>query len=645
MSVSLLTTASDRLYDVLHRRRNLLLIVSVVLVVFGLRLAVGERFTSPIPFADDWNSITWFENWARGNPDWGFVFVRESAHLCVVGRLASLGCYLANQGFDLRLEFVLYAASVAVYAGILAFLMMRCVPRRAGVGMAVVVAALLGVPFGGYRVAWGPMLLYGETMFVSLLAFYFLLFKRGTIWGGSLALALSLVAAVSVGSGCLAALAGAGIILLRGFVERRVKWMDVALFVVCLGIFAWFYLSTPGRGGVRELPIRMALLTFLNTLSWPNFFLPVSCFLTMLPSAALLWKYWREPIARTKENEFLLVMTAFLVLQAAAIGLFRNDGGGVPSNRYTEILVLYPVVSLACWLALGRLSPLPGSIRLIGLVICCLYVFGGGLHFLYRTWPFLARENGEWVGAAEHAALRQWVASGNKSLPPGFPAGEPTNAERLPEWIAGSETNPVLSRAEVLGWPMEGIETKTRGFFRPGFPPSYAGRPTQTYLGSCSPESGEQNTGSFVSRSFTPRNPYLKFDLVLDKRSRFSLYKVPGCSLHLVEDKTGKRFDLLALLRTSFPSILRDREAIHVRVSPGMAYHIEAVDDSPSAWFAFSEPRESRRMTPVTEGLLDSGKLMTLAGLGLFTVAVMGGRQLAADRPLPPKSIPNLVEH
>ena len=120
---------------------------------------------------------------------------------------------------------------------------------------------------------------------------------------------------------------------------------------------------------------------------------------------------------------------------------------------------------------------------------------------------------------------------------------------------------------------------------------------------------------------------------MVDKRARFSSYRIPGARLELVDESAGTREDLLSKLRTTFPSLLRDREAVHARVRPGKPYHIEASDESEAAWFAFSEPRASGRCTPLTEGLVQSGKWVVLFSISLF--AILAGAPLLRIRPVP----------
>lgn len=616
-----------------EQKRICLLILSAALVVFGLRLAVGERFNSPVPFADDWNHIEWFEKWTSGQHDWSYVFEREAGiHLCVFTRLVSLGCFVANKSFDARLEFVAYCAVIGLYTALAAALLVRCTPRPTAELMVVLTTILLGLPFAGYRIAWGFLLLFSWFMCLSLGALYCLILRGQSIWGRAAGIVLLIFAGASIGSGCLAALAAAGVLGLRTWCDRRRRWAEAGMLAVCLGIFASFYLSMPHSAAATRPPVSAFLATFLKALSWPNVFLPFSCLVTLAPCVGLLWRYWHSPSARTVENEFLLATAALLLLQAAAIGMFRSDSGnfGMPSNRYTDMLVLLPLTSVACLLGWKRYQPSSRWLRVLGVGICVVYVFGGTLHFLYRMWPFAARENGEWTGAADHSMLPQLLSSTNMALPKGAFGLEPGQDRGFRSWLLTAETNPVLSRAEVLGVPLQEKEPgASNGFIHPGFPAAYVGRPTYEYRGNFSPEKGVPCIARFVSRSFSPRHPYLKFDLILDKKARFAFYREPGCSFQLVEDQTGIRQDLLKKLRWDYPFILRDRELVYARVTPGFWYHVEAVGGTEESWFAFSDPRESGRLTPLTEGVLNSGKLMVLAGVCLSALLVMVRRERA----------------
>jgi hypothetical protein len=109
-------------------------------------------------------------------------------------------------------------------------------------------------------------------------------------------------------------------------------------------------------------------------------------------------------------------------------------------------------------------------------------------------------------------------------------------------------------------------------------------------------------------------------DLLLDKKARFSNYHLEGVQLLLRDVTSGQSEELLPQLSHRFPFIFRDWESVYARVQPGHEYRIESYVQTAQNWIAIGEPFESGRLTPFTVMATQSGKLLCLAGLGLFTL-------------------------
>jgi hypothetical protein len=187
---------------------------------------------------------------------------------------------------------------------------------------------------------------------------------------------------------------------------------------------------------------------------------------------------------------------------------------------------------------------------------------------------------------------------------------------KLQSWFDRAEDDPVVHRDVLIGHLLKPTPDSS-GFSLGGINPAYVGLPTLRYWGS----SGETLSlfGRFTSEPFMVRAPWLAFDLILPQRSRFSLYRLPGLDLEVIDDETGERQSLLGKLRHTYPSILRNREAVLARVQPGHHYHIEATDNSELEWFAFSEPTECGRLAPIQYAAYGSSKLFALLGFMLLS--------------------------
>ena len=80
----------------------------------------------------------------------------------------------------------------------------------------------------------------------------------------------------------------------------------------------------------------------------------------------------------------------------------------------------------------------------------------------------------------------------------------------------------------------------------------------------------------------------------------------------------------------SWPSLLRDREAVVVPVVAGRSYRVEAADASSEGWFAFSEPADAGRLAPLLFGLTSSGKLFAMLGVILAATGALALRMSPA---------------
>ncbi len=604
--------------------RPWLCVVLTGLMVAALRLAVGERFTTQVPFADDWTTVAWLERWSQGEHHWQFVFERHGAHFYAFARASSLLCFLLNGAYDMRLEFVIGALVAGGYAAIVQALFARGIPARQNLLLSLAVVFLIGIPFAGHRVSWGFLSGFAATMSFSLLALSLVVFRRDRWWHAFAALVLALMATWSLGSGCLVCLAIVAVAGLRSFFRRRCSGPDALLIAASLALFLYAFISMPrGEAAAPRPGVIQFFTTVLKAAAWPNVFLPASALVTLLPVGLFVWRYIRLSRWRTSANEFTLAVAALVLLQTVGMGLFRADEGNfnMPSNRYTDILVLLPLLSAICLRRLWQETPVGFPVRVFTLGTITLLAFGFSLHLLYRTWPFVARENGEWPEPPKVGDLRRWISEEPSVLPAGTDeTRDIAPAEVLRPWLRTAGTNPVLASADVIGWPLSPVNAGAANFLPGAAHPAYFGRPAANYWGSYHPEMREAFTARFISNAFVPQRDYIVVEFLLDKRARFSAYRIPEAKLELVDEAAGTREDLLPKLRTTFPSLLRDRDAIYARVHPGTSYHLEATDASETAWFAFSEPRASGRCTPFTEGLAQSGKWILLFSISFVTV-------------------------
>jgi len=604
------------------------LLLAGLLIILGVRFALTERFTSTVPLADDWLLMDKLEAWASGERDWAWLAERHNGtHLVFFSRLLAAMSVEMNTLWDPRLDNFLHALVYAAYALLLAQFFARIVPQRATL-MRGLVLCFFAVPFAGVRTTWAFLSCFDFAGLFAFAAFSVQAWRGGKSWALPAAMTLAVAASFSLGSGCLAGLAMAALPALEMLAARRFEKRGLLWMVPGLALFAVFYL-TMGKPTVANPPpfvFKESLSAALKAFAWPIFLSPLAVS-ALVPFALLMWRYFRAGAdERTSPQMRALVLAwAWLLLQAAAIGFMRGENGnhGIPSNRYNDLLMPFVFVEAATLLHLLQAAPCR-HIVLVKNAWALLLVAGVTLHVLWRTWPFLAHENGEY---------NEWVRQRNvREFFRGNP--EPLRIAQREErdtsciYMIGDRLEPMLNEIADGKWKIKtagsiaGIPFQVQGPFTPdAIPPEYYTPPPVQFFGSFSSDELEGWKGSASSQVFTVRGEFLTIDLVVDKKARFTNYALPGLSLKLL-GKDAAAVDLLAELRRQPPFILRDRESICVRVKPGQ-YRLECSDDSTDLSFAFSAPMEGGPCTGWLHVLIQSNKLLIAAGVGILVLLIL----------------------
>jgi hypothetical protein len=544
-----------------------------------------------------------------------------------MSRLSQVATLTTNGLWEPRFQSLVHAILFSVFALVSVSILVRAVGARSGLKIIGIGCIFFVVPFSGYRVTWSFLDDNTYTMLFSVLTIYLVVYRPWGFGSEIIAALLVFLAAFSLGSGCLLGLAVAAFLGVRRLMERKLFWSELALSLYGLVIFVVMMVKIKGAGnGARgAFDLKAAIITFLSSLAWPTVFFWPAALLAFLPFLILTFRFARGQYRGNPGVAYVVLLGAFIAMQCAGIGAFRSDDEGMPSNRYTDLLILAPLVNLCALLFLYQSLRNPIWIRRLGFAWMLLTIGGSGANILWRTWPFLARENGEWYDWVKQAAVRRFAETGDPRTIPEHREGmiregvEITDVKQLQQILAASSDDSILTRGSMVGVDLQ-PDAGTTGFTEAGFPPEYYAHPSFRYWGSYT-EEGEFSRGRFISKPFVAHAPYLAFDLIIHKRARFSRYALNGVGLSVIDVQTGAETQLLPQLRSRFPFVFRDRETVYVKVEKGRQYRVKAVDMSDSDWFAFSQPWEGGRLTWFTQTLLDSGKLIILCGLLPLAIA------------------------
>jgi hypothetical protein len=596
-------------------------------IVLGVRLALIVRFGSYLPIEDEWGFYDFLQAWRHGRHDWSALFERHGQHFPFMSRLSQVATLTANDLWEPRFQSLVHAIIFSMFALATLSILARAVGWRSGLKVIGIGCLFFIVPFSGYRVTWSFLDANTYGTLFSVLAVYLVVYRPWGVASEIVAAVLVFLAAFSLGSGCLLGFAVAAFLGVRRLMDRKLFWSELALSAYGVAIFVVMMIKVRGGGGGGSggMDLRAVAVTFLNSLAWPTVFFWPAGLLAFLPFLILTFRFAQGKY-RGSPGVACVVLLGFLVaMQCAGISMFRSDNDGMPSNRYNDVLLLAPLVNLCALLFLFQSLRNTMWIRWLGLVWILLTIGGSAANILWRTWPFLARENGEWYDWAKQLAVRRLAETGDLRAIPEIRGGklresvELIDAKQLQAILKASSDNSVLTQGSLVGVDIS-LEAGGKGFKEASFPPEYYAYPYFRYWGSYA-EEGELATGSFLSEPFVVHAPYLVFDLIVYKRARFSRYALTGLSLSVIDVQSGVETQLLPQLRSRFPFVFRDRETVYVRVEKGRQYRVKAVDTSNAEWFAFSQPWEGGRLTWFTQTLLDSGKVIILCGLVPLAIA------------------------
>lgn len=590
-----------------------------MLLILGIRIFIGIRFVTEIPRSDDDATLLWLQQWTQGVHDWGFIWERHNVHQMAFYYLANLGQYLLNGYWDGRLDFLVSTFIHTAYAAIVIATFWNVLTPRDRGWMLALIFMLFAVPFAGYCIAWG--LLWPDTamMGFSLLALYLTAY-HGQKWSAVILICvLAALASVNTAAGSLCGLMVAALTLFRGALARRFSDLDKIVSIVCLVIFLVQFLTLPSNGHAGFLE---GISAFLKALAWPVVFVPGVGLLTLVPLAGLIAAQMIVPSFRRQNVAYITGAGGLICLMAVATGVLRGDNSnmGMPSGRYTDIFLIVPLISgvALCLLYRGSVGHYRIGWGIFASLWLCLQIFSFSIHIFYHVIPFMTRESGEWGLAYVQTRFRdlsQGISDTNQLQNDPF---RPTDA--MLDVLRGKTPMPAMTLHMVMGFPLQAGSKGT--YIRDGYPPSYQPRPAQFYWGSFDLENPLASHQWFRSGPFKPQANYLTIDVLVDKKARFSNYRLNGLQLTLVDETTGKQDELLPRLAWTFPFVFRDWELIYAPVTPGDEYRIESHAVGGAQWIAFGEPYESGRLTPLIVDVSQSGKLLCLGGMTLLALVL-----------------------
>ncbi len=583
-----------------------LLVAGFAFTIFGARLWLVDTAGSEVPTWDQWDAEGEFllRPWLEGGFSVGDLFQHQNEHRIVVSKLFALGLFTANSQWDSFVEVVAGAAVHLLSALILLALGRRWLPRAWVPAYAVVLVLLFTLPFS-----------WENSLFGFQCAFYFLLlFALGHIvlglesdrftlrWG--LAQLCGLFALVTLASGFISSLAILAVLGYRLLRERRwtAQQIVTAALAVAFTVVGW-KIRTYVRGHevLKAQSAGQFLGGFLDLVAWPGTALFPWALLLFVPAVVFLVVRLRSK-ETAPDDAIQLGLVAWMVAQCLALAYGRSGGGAVLSSRYLDLLALN--VALGFVFLVRQTS---GLRRRIAVAVWLAVIVGGLVQQSRQMWrdyvaPTVLHQEQQAInvraflrtGDTAHLLNKPWAD---------VPYPDPNVlVMRLASVAIQNVMPPAVRRPVAVAGPSAGLPREVP----PGLPATTGEIAASTWK---LPSTG----GHFRWRSAMQSAnalPVLRFRVAGDlgrpgKALRLAVRSAAGTVAVAPDSAPGERWKTVNVFR------------------PAGEWWVEAEDDDPAAWFAFTQPVEVGRLTWLAEKMLKHHLAVQLGGLGLLAAGAV----------------------
>lgn len=601
-------------------RYGLILIVSVFLVIFGVRLITLHHIGDRVPNWDYWQ-MPWtvYLPYLDGNLTWQGMIAPVNEHRVFFARLFSLGLFLVNGQWENLYEAAAMSAMHACTATGLALLLWNAFRRKHTVLILTLVIAATALPFSWENIIWANQSQFYFFVGFSILTIWLLGMHRPFSVRWWLGCSAAMAAQFTVGSGMLAPVVVAGLMLykwLRDATSRRESFITLAAAIALAG-FASLYRVKSQSAGMITKNADQFIQTFGKTMSWPYAESIWIWILLWLPLVLFIGLSFMRRASWTRAEAWTVALGGWVLLNALGVGLFRGAFSSGPISRYMDLTA---VGMIANGLALFLLPELIRKATTLERV----YPYVRGIWLVVMTAGVLAVTNYELTGPAKIRVEHQQRAIENtrrfmQSDDLGFmlskkhyeiPHPDPMS---MVAWLRSAPMRAILPVS--IRDPMVFDVDNMIGFSAPGIYPAYNFEITEPTWGSYGRE-GDRTVGTFFSKPIAaPRYSYLQFPAL----NRVTC-KQRTVTMKMIDPATGKDYRICASRDT-----IGDWKNVFVRV-PKKPLRFEASDNDYTFWVAFQAPREVSTLSYWSFKLIEAGPLVLAAGLiGMFVVARKNG--------------------
>lgn len=571
----------------------------VFFLILGCKLYWIHNYVSNIPFWDQWDAegLRLYLPFLQDRLNWGVFFDHHNEHRIFWSRFWALGQFAMNGQWDIQWQTVSNAVWHSLVGALFCEATIRFAKNRGEVLWIPVYLILFCTPFTcqnflfGFQSAFYFFQFFAGASLVLLFGTRPLSVSWHLGWVCLIFSFLSLAGGVLV-AGVIAIGSGMRLLLLE---KKERGWVDVCwpLFAVLLFLVGfWLTPDIPHHQKMRATGIMHLITNFIHLSAWP-FSRPNYSLIQAAGFSLLLWTPWflcvltgffsRSFRTRLSSRYWILLVLGGWVLASALASAYSR--GNAPTfgytGRYADLFgmgFLTAVVSAVIFGSVRWANPLGrllGILCLASIVTWSIGFYHFNQFYLKVMLPYL-QENGE----VQIENINGYVQSGDMSYLLNKEKLELplSNPQSLATFLSMSEYRAILpwTIREPIGLVQE--STSSGPFLENGVPAFTQTRPGEMVWGSYAPELGERYIAEsqFVLNR-DPNYPFLVIYLAGYPRAE---------GIQVVARADG--IPVQDIWRTNPGPLWLER-----RFAAGKGnLQIQAQDQSPESWVAFSEPRE-----------------------------------------------------
>jgi len=606
----------------MSKSNSLLLIISVIALIIGVRLEIIELFASQTPYWDDWGQGGFLTDYKVNGFELERLFRPANEHRITFNRIMSLALFeMNNQQWNPIVWMTANAAIWAASGALMVSIIVRNAPQASRIALTIVTIAIWVLPFALVNILWGIQTHTYTMVLFSLLGFWW---TTNTPFSAKwFAGIVSLAAAtLTLAGGTFASVAVIGVSLMLLVSTRKAQstnsngnyYLKTIVAALLPAILGFALIAQVAGGSDQDRVLLDSITTFLKTMSWPNYKGLWPAFVFAAPIVVLIVQIFKHGEAPSRFTRFVLSIYAFTVIVAMGVAYARGLGGPSPAPRYFEFLSLIPLSSLMalCLVSSGnyRIGAKP-----LGLLLgAYLLAFGSGLSHQTATVDHVLKDQKKYkalqtTNTTRYLNTQNYAELENKPfrhIP--FPHSD-IFQQILDKMSAADTLPPSLQPQPHLQWDPEATEEQIQSsaFFRNGtavlqddiLGSDHLGTPA---YGSFNPDLGEEKaTGRFQSATLRINRSFAQISYMGDISS-------PEMVLYLEDIDDGERYEIKPIDTPRYARKHGMTKWLTTQLKiPRGYYKIIAEDNSDTSWFAFSSPRPMGRLSYYAQELSSWG--------------------------------------